>query len=109
MLLSTIEIMIQGSNTVEELQECETLIKDKKRAIRKMLFSMAEQSVAQPFLKDSTVEEAMLNILAQPEDFKLKFAKELSDSEKVETLLEEAEVLLNKTHDKMRTIIWAKD
>ena len=109
MLLSTIEIMIQGSNTVEELQECENLIKDKKRALRKMLFSMAEESVAQPFIKDATVEEAMLNILAQPEDFKLQFAKELSDSENVETLLKEAEVLLNKTHDKMRSIIWSKD
>ena len=112
MQIDTLKFIVKNSNTMQELQQAEKMLREKKSWLRKIPLQHSEDLRSILFPKEDVkldlkhVEEALERLNSAPQNVQdelLMSVKDVQDIEKMIRTVEEMQQIVTK---KMKDIIW---
>ena len=110
MQIETIKVLVKWSGTMEELENCEEILKDKKRELRVLSFKVASSAPRNHRLaKQDPLEQAQATaqwLMEAPQDVRDQYNKVVTDGKTIHTMLDEVQAMLEQVHKSMKQLIW---
>ena len=111
MTMETIKVIVENSNTMEELEQAEKMLKDKRRWLRKLHFTLPSSIsdlIPDGDLGPESLEKTLFKLTQASEEVKVSVQKEISTRKDIDAMLVEVSGMLDSVTHKMKDLIWNK-
>lgn len=110
MQIETLKLIVENSNTMEELEQAEKMLRKKKSWLLRLSFKPSNDLRSLLFPKDDIdlkhIEQTLERLNSAPKNIQDEFLKSVKDTEDIAEMVRTVEEMQNQVTKKMKDIIW---